>query len=322
MITHVLPVPILNRKSLIRCKQWHETDVLGILLLYSSSIFFLRSVGYSIVPNFKQFGCPHGGRMKPSKDKAVASFVSDKTEKEPGYHEHLLAEKNGVSPPTPADVELLEDDRVSRWIALITLTVLSFLTRLYRIDQPEWVCWDEVGRQSINQRTWCVFLFILSGTVNQSINQSMVGGCFIVTIFLFVSQVHFGKMASWYINRTFFFDVHPPLGKMSISLIGYLTGYNGTFAWDKPGDPFFDHSYVGMRIYCAILGALLVPLIFETVYNLSGSVRAATLAGACVLFDTGLITLTRWVFVPWGSIDWLIDCSVDCLSAWLKTDLQ
>jgi dolichyl-phosphate-mannose-protein mannosyltransferase len=106
-------------------------------------------------------------------------------------------------------------------------------------------------------------------------------------------ETHFGKMASWYINRTFFFDVHPPLGKMSISLAGYLTGYNGSFAWDKPGDHFDDHSYLGMRIYCAVLGALLVPLVFETVYSLSRSVKAAIIAAACVLFDTGLITLTR-----------------------------
>ena len=28
--------------------------------------------------------------------------------------------------------------------------------------------------------------------------------------------MHFGRMGSLYINRTFFFDVHPPLGKIMI----------------------------------------------------------------------------------------------------------
>lgn len=55
-------------------------------------------------------------------------------------------------------------------------------------------------------------------------------------------------MGSWYINRTFFFDVHPPLGKMLIALSGKLTGYDGTYPFEKPADKYNGTRYEGMRI--------------------------------------------------------------------------
>lgn len=60
-------------------------------------------------------------------------------------------------------------------------------------------------------------------------------------------ETHFGKMGSWYINRTFFFDVHPPLGKMLIALSGKLTGYDGLYPFEKPGDKYNGTNYEGMR---------------------------------------------------------------------------
>lgn len=110
-------------------------------------------------------------------------------------------------------------------------------------------------------------------------------------------ETHFGKMGSWYINRTFFFDVHPPLGKMLIGLSGYLTGYDGKFAFDKPGDKYENTSYLGMRLFCSTLGASIAPMIFVSVDEMTGSVSAAAFASILIVFDVGLITLSQYILL-------------------------
>ncbi|XP_017871438.1 PREDICTED: protein O-mannosyl-transferase 2 [Drosophila arizonae] len=110
-------------------------------------------------------------------------------------------------------------------------------------------------------------------------------------------ETHFGKMGSWYINRTFFFDVHPPLGKMLIGLSGYLTGYNGTFPFEKPGDKYNGTRYQGMRYFCTTLGALIMPMGFDTVYDLTRSHEAALLSAAYLIFDVGLLTLNQYILL-------------------------
>ncbi|XP_020708098.2 protein O-mannosyl-transferase 2 [Athalia rosae] len=110
-------------------------------------------------------------------------------------------------------------------------------------------------------------------------------------------ETHFGKMGSWYINRTFFFDVHPPLGKMLIGLSGYLTGYNGSFPFEKPGDKYEDTKYVGMRVFCTMLGATIVPLAFLTVWELTQSLPSAVYAATFILCDVGLLTLNQYILL-------------------------
>jgi len=110
-------------------------------------------------------------------------------------------------------------------------------------------------------------------------------------------ETHFGKMAGWYINKTLYFDVHPPLGKVLIAGMGYMTGYNGSFTFEKPGLSFAGHNVMGMRYGSALLGTAIIPVGFLTVWEMTGSVSAAALGSMLLLFDTGLATLSRFILL-------------------------
>jgi len=61
---------------------------------------------------------------------------------------------------------------------------------------------------------------------------------------------------------------------MLIGLSGYLTGYNGTFAFEKPGDKYNETRYQGMRyvgICCAQKFFISKMLLSSVLYNFGSS---------------------------------------------------
>lgn len=79
-------------------------------------------------------------------------------------------------------------------------------------------------------------------------------------------------------KREFYFDVHPPLGKMLNALAGLLAGYDGSYEF-KSGESYPDDvNFVPMRIFNATWGALLVPIAYYTAKRLGYSENASVLA--------------------------------------------
>lgn len=96
-------------------------------------------------------------------------------------------------------------------------------------------------------------------------------------------EAHFGKFGSHYLKREFYFDVHPPLGKMLVGLAGLLSGYDGSFEF-KSGEAYPDSvPYVAMRVMMAMFGVGMVPLAWYTAVELGMSWRACHLVALMVL---------------------------------------
>ena len=110
-------------------------------------------------------------------------------------------------------------------------------------------------------------------------------------------ELHFGNFVSGYFTGEYFFDIHPPLGKMLIAVAGWIGGYQPGFGFEVIGRPYGETAYLPMRAVPALFGALLVPLVYVLVRQIGGSRRAAYLASAVALLDAALLVQSRFILV-------------------------
>ncbi|MDP3794390.1 MAG: phospholipid carrier-dependent glycosyltransferase [bacterium] len=111
-------------------------------------------------------------------------------------------------------------------------------------------------------------------------------------------EVHFGKFLSAYFTHTPFFDIHPPAGKLLYALAAYLGGFQPGFPFANIGEVYSaDIPVTVLRLLPAVLGALLVPLVYLIARRLGLTRASATLAAGFVLFDNALLVQSRFMLL-------------------------
>jgi dolichyl-phosphate-mannose-protein mannosyltransferase len=127
------------------------------------------------------------------------------------------------------------------------------------------------------------------------------------------------QFASYYLERTYFFDVHPPFGKLLFALMGWFVGYDGHFHFDNIGDSYINNKvpYVAFRAMPALLGALTVPVVFDIMWESGYTLPACILSACLVLFDNAHIGQTRLILLD-ATLVFAMACSLLCYIKFYK----
>jgi len=110
-------------------------------------------------------------------------------------------------------------------------------------------------------------------------------------------EVHFGKFVSAYFTHQYYFDIHPPLGKLMIFVFSRIFGYAGGFPFLVIGEPHDSQMLLVLRFLPALFGTLLIPLIYLLSRVLGLSRKAAFLAGLMIVFENAILVEAKFILL-------------------------
>ncbi|ODQ64299.1 PMT-domain-containing protein [Nadsonia fulvescens var. elongata DSM 6958] len=110
-------------------------------------------------------------------------------------------------------------------------------------------------------------------------------------------EAHFGKFGSYYITGEYYFDVHPPLGKMLCGLSGWIANFNGTFNFESGHQYPEDVDFVTMRTFNAWFNILCVPVAYFTAKELKFKLPAVWFITLMMLLEHSYIVLGKFILL-------------------------
>src|SRR3989344_5016298 len=110
-------------------------------------------------------------------------------------------------------------------------------------------------------------------------------------------EVHFGKFISGYYTHEYYFDIHPPLGKLMIAGFAKIFNFKPEFSFAEIGEQFPDNKYMALRFLPSLAGAFLPVVIFLLALQLKFRPQAAFIIGLLVAIENALVVQTHYILI-------------------------
>ena len=110
-------------------------------------------------------------------------------------------------------------------------------------------------------------------------------------------EVHFGKFVSGYYTHEYFFDIHPPLGKLAIAGFAKIFDFKPEFAFAEIGDKFPDKQYLILRLLPNLTGSLLPLVIFLLLLEMGFSRIASFFGGLLIVLENALLAQSHYILL-------------------------
>lgn len=119
-----------------------------------------------------------------------------------------------------------------------------------------------------------------------------------------------GRFTNQYMAGTYMFDIHPPLGKLTLMAAAKLVGYSGTtcsYANIQDAYPP-DCKYIALRLTAAIFGILTAPVLYYVSRGFGCGVRGGILTAIMFIFDGLNLGESRLILIDSQLIFWCATC--------------
>lgn len=111
-----------------------------------------------------------------------------------------------------------------------------------------------------------------------------------------MDEIYFSQYISAYFTHRFYFDTHPPLGKLLVAAFATLWDFQPVALDVKWDASFSGHNAEILRFLPGLAGALLPAAVLLLAREFGLSLRYALCAAVLVLFDNALIAHSRFIY--------------------------